>query len=83
MSTPLCVLRNTLSKHLIETITAKTGNYKTFPVFCDMLNQALKGSDTLSLDLCVIANKSYLVLSYKSQFDWYAYAELVSIILYH
>uniref|UniRef100_A0A3P9D8V3 Centrosomal protein CCDC61 n=1 Tax=Maylandia zebra TaxID=106582 RepID=A0A3P9D8V3_9CICH len=68
----------------IEDLTRKTGNFKQFPIFCSMLESAVrKTSDSVTLDLLTYADlellrnrkpsaltaKRYLILIYTVEFD--------------
>lgn len=60
---------NSFSVDFIEQMTQKTGNYKKFLIFVEMLVKCLKGHSCLSLDFAEIQEKHYLVLCYAIQFD--------------
>jgi predicted nuclease of restriction endonuclease-like RecB superfamily len=60
---------NSFSKEFLEQLTQKTGNYKKFSIFVEMLCQCMSGHNCLTFDFAEIQEKHYLILCYSIQFD--------------
>ncbi len=59
------------SAAFLEALTLKTGNFKRFAVFVEMLVRAASQAEPscLSLDLATMSGNKYLILVYTVQYD--------------